>query len=524
MASDLLKSSLGYTHYNSRELRKQPRRSYNPSDAISHRSSHLNSIRDSWIIEPQLNYNYTFKKLNLNAIIGATFQENNDLLERFQGDGYASEALIGNIGAAENITNALRENTAYRYAAIFSRIGINRDSKYYLNFTGRRDGSSRFGPNNRFANFGALGTAWIFSEEKFIEKALPFLSFGKLRGSYGTTGNDQIGNYGYLDAYEATRGPGGLYPTSLANPDYSWEVNKKLEGGLELGIIKNRIRLGVSYYRNRSSNQLVGYPLPYITGFTSVQANLPATVENRGWELEFTSLNIDTESFRWQTSLNLTLPENELLSYPDIEQSSYANTYRVGSPLNISLLYEYTGLDPETGFYTIRDVNNDEAYDYQDRIIVRDQNREFYGGVNNSLSFKNFSLQFLWEFVKQDGRLTSFAAGTASNSTKLILSELEGESLYQQISQSIASQTAYNQVLKTTFPIRDASYVRLKTLSFAYQFSKNLIENTGIKNAQLFFHGQNLFTITSYDGMDPERPGSGLGNLRTITGGLEINF
>tara|TARA_B100000378_G_scaffold275608_1_gene271975 strand:- start:16352 stop:19333 length:2982 start_codon:yes stop_codon:yes gene_type:complete len=518
------KSSLGYTYYNSRELRKQPRRSYNPSDAIYHRSSHLTAIRDSWIIEPQLNYNKSFKDLNLNFLIGATFQENNDFSERFQGDGYASESLIGNIGAAENITNSIRENTEYRYAAIFSRIGLNWDSKYYLNFTGRRDGSSRFGPNNRFANFGAVGTAWIFSEEKFIKKIFPFLSFGKLRGSYGTTGNDQIGDYGYLDAYEATIGPGGLYPTGLANPNYSWEVNKKLEGGLELGIIKDRIRLGTSYYRNRSSNQLVGYPLPHITGFTSVQANLPATVENRGLELEFNSLNIKTESIRWESSINLTIPENELISYPDIEQSSYANTYRVGSPLNISLLYDYTGLDPETGFYSIRDVNDDGSYDYQDRLIVRDQNREYYGGINNNLSFKNFSLQFLWEFVKQDGRLTSFAAGTASNSTELILSELQGESPYQQISQSIASQTAYNRVLNTTFPIRDASYIRLKTLSLSYQFPGNLLKNTGIRNAQFFLHGQNLLTITNYDGMDPERPGFGLGNLRTITGGLEINF
>ncbi|WBL22324.1 SusC/RagA family TonB-linked outer membrane protein [Zunongwangia sp. HRR-M8] len=518
------KTSLGYTNYDVRELRKQPIRSYNPSSSITHKSFHLSSRRNSWIIEPQLNYTASWSKLNLNAIVGATLQENKDILESFQADGYASEALIGNIGAAESITNARRGNTTYRYAAIFSRIGLNWDRKYYLNFTGRRDGSSRFGPDNRFANFGAIGAGWIFSDEKFMEKAVPFLSFGKLRGSHGTTGNDQIGDYGYLDAYEATRGPGGLYPTGLANPNYSWEINKKLEGGIELGFIDDRIRLGLSYYRNRSSNQLVGYPLPAMAGFTSVQANLPATVENTGWEAELTSLNVDSENFRWQSSFNISFPKNELLSYPDIEQSSYSNTYRVGYPLNISLLYEYTGLDPETGLYTIRDINNDGSYDYQDRLIIENRNRTFFGGLSNNISYKNFSLQFLLEFVKQEGRLISFTGGNIANSTKAVLAGLEEDSPYQLISQSPASINSYVQLQNTIFPIVDASYLRLKTVSLSYNLSKNLLQQIGIGNCRLFVHGQNLLTASSYEG-NPDRPyGTGIGELRTITGGLEINF
>src|SRR5690606_18979011 len=115
---------------------------------------------------------------------------------------------------------------------------------------------------------------------KFIRKNLSFLSFGKLRASYGTTGNDQIPDYGFLDTYETTDGVGGLYPTQLFNADYSWELNKKLETALQLGFFKDRIDLEVNWYRNRSSNQLVGYPLPAISGFSSVQANLPALVQN----------------------------------------------------------------------------------------------------------------------------------------------------------------------------------------------------------------------------------------------------
>ena len=520
------KTNLGYTSFDSKENIKLPRRSYNPAEAIDNSSSHLYTKRKSWIIEPQLIYNTSIGKLSIESIIGATLQENNSNRIRFQGSGYSSEILIGNLAAAERILNAESVTTEYRYSALFSRIGINWQRKYYINLTGRRDGSSRFGPDNRFSNFGAIGAAWIFSDEPFIKKAFPFLSFGKFRGSYGTTGNDQIGDYGYLDAYEATIGPGGLYPTTLANPNYSWEENKKLEGAVELGFFEDKFRLGVSWYRNRSDNQLVGYPLPAITGFSSVQANLPATVENTGWEIEATSENFRNDNFQWQTSFNISFPRNELVNYPDLEQSSFANTYKVGHPLNISLLYEYTGLDPETGFYTVRDVNDDGSFDYQDRTIIQDLNRDFFGGINNSFSYKNFSFQFLWEFVKQKGRFTVFNAGRPRNVSTKVLPALENEGNYQTISQSRQANTAFNFVENSLFPIQDASFLRLKTISLGYNLSEEFLDKIGIEQLRLFTHGQNLITLSPYEGMDPEFPSSGSSfrTLKTITGGLQIIF
>jgi TonB-linked SusC/RagA family outer membrane protein len=517
-----LKTNLGYTYYNSEELWLQPSRSYSPDDGFPNISTHSSSTRKSWIIEPQLIYDLAFSKFNLNVIVGATFQENTGNRIRFQGSGYASEAIIGNIAAAEDILNASNTNSVYRYAALFSRIGINWDRKYYLNLTGRRDGSSRFGPTKRFSNFGAVGASWIFSEEKFIADNFSFLSFGKIRGSYGITGSDQIGDYGFLDAYEATVGPGGLYPTALSNPHYSWETNKKLEVGLELGFLKNQLQVSLSRYRNRSSNQLVGYALPYITGFNSVQANLPATVENTGWEIEANSRNFSNKNFQWETSFNLTFPKNELVSYPNIEQSSYANTYRVGQPLNISLLYDYTGLDPDTGFYTVRDVNEDGSIDYEDRINIQDLNREFYGGINNNLTYKNFSLQFLWQFVKQQGSHTLFDTGRDSNPIDKVLTS----DRYQQFSQSSQASNAFRNVINTAFPLQDASYLRLKTLSFGYNLPETILGKSGIKNFRIFLHGQNLLTITPYDGLDPDEAvaGSGFSNLRIISAGIQINL
>lgn len=520
-----VRSNLGYTYFTGEELWKRPSRSYHPFDEQPNYSFHLNSNRKSWIIEPQLVYNTQIGRMNLDAILGATFQENSSHQLKFQGKGYASEIMIGNLAAADQILNVSNTTVDYRYTAFFGRLGIDFDKKYFLNFTGRRDGSSRFGSNNRFANFGAIGTAWIFSEELWIKETMPFLSFGKLRGSFGTTGNDQIGDYGYLNSYEATRGQGGLYPTNLANPNYSWEVNEKLEAAFDLGFFKDRLRVGVSRYHNESSNQLVGYPLPAITGFTKVQANLPATVRNQGWEVEASLLNFNTKNFYWQSSFNISIPKNILVNYPNLDQSSFANTYRVGHPLNISLRYQYDGVDPESGLYNVRDVNEDGRLDLEDQIVVQDLTRKFFGGISNNLTFKNFSMNFLWEFVKQEGILELVNPGALGNQSVAALQALEPGNPYQAVSQSFQAERAYFNVLNTTFPVVDASYLRLKTLSIEYNFPKAVLQKIKFNDLKFFVHGQNLLTVTPYKGLDPEVPsGTGFSGLRTISGGLQINL
>ena len=521
------KINVGYNNYNSKDFSKRPKRSYAPSEYTSNSSFHQSSERTSWIVEPQILFNHDFNKLEMNFIIGATLQESNNESSAFGAEGYASEPLIGNLGAASDILNAQSNSTEYKYAAIFSRLGINWDKKFFLNLTGRRDGSSRFGPNKKIANFGAIGAAWIFSNGNFFRNNLSFLSFGKLRGSYGTTGNDQIGDYGYLDAYEATRGEGGLYPTALANPNFSWEVNKKLETAIEVGFLEDKIMLSASWYKNRSSNQLVGYPLPSIAGFTNVQANLPATVENRGWEFTATTENFNSGGFRWETSLNISFPKNELISYPDIDQSSYSNTYKVGYPLNIDLLYQYSGLDPETGYYTVRDVNEDGRYDYEDEIEIRDRDKMWYGGINNNLGYKNISLQFLWSFVKQNGRSEFVFAGAPSNLPIEAYSSLQENSRYQTISNSTQANRAYQWAINSTFfDDQDASYLRLQTLTLGYELPEKVSAKLGLKNLGFSVHGQNLLTITPFNGIDPDNPYSmtGFQGLRTITGGVHINL
>jgi TonB-linked SusC/RagA family outer membrane protein len=522
----LFRTNLGYTDLVSSEVIKMPIRSYNPDswERVSHRSIHSRNNRKSWILEPQLVYNGELGKGRLDALMGLTFQQSEDYRILTNANGYVSESLIGNLGAAENITVNSNEEILYRYHALFARIGYNWKERYFLNLTARRDGSSRFGADRRFANFGAVGGAWIFSTEPFIKNSFPFLSFGKLRGSYGITGSDQIGDYGYMDAYGPTRAPGGLYPTQLTNPDFSWEENRKLEAALDLGFMDDRLNLGAGWYRNRSSNQLVGYPLPSVTGFATVQANLPATVQNTGWELELASHNIRSKDLDWRTFLNLSIPNNKLLAFPDMDQTSYANRYRVGHPLNIRLLYQYDGLDPETGFYRMVDVDQDGRLDYTDRTVIQDQGREYFIGINNSIQYKGLSLEFLWEYVEQEGYRQPFSPGFINNYEVGALDALEEGSPLQKVSQSIDAYIAYSRVVNSDFSRENASFLRLKTVSLSYDLPVPVLQTVGINAGKLILGAQNLITLTDYKGLDPQSLGNNLPVLRTITCGLQLNF
>lgn len=521
-----LKANLGYTFLNSREDILLPREIYDPAawNFVSNRSQHSFVNRRSWIAEPQLVYNKSIGNNNLDVLIGTTFQENEDSNHIINATGYANNHLIGNLDAADALSIGKDQTQEYKYQAVFARLGYNWKETYFLNLTGRRDGSSRFGPSNRFANFGAIGGAWIFSNSQFVQDHLRFLSFGKLRGSYGVTGNDQIGDYRYLETYQSTPGPGGLYPVRLTNPFFSWETNKKIEAAVELGFLKDRINLNLSWYRNRSSNQLVGYNLPAITGFNTVEANLPATVQNTGLEIEFSTLNMQTDAFQWRSSFNLTLPSNKLIRFDDLEESAYANAYRIGKPLNLANVYEFEGIDPETGFFQVRDVNEDGRYDFDDRVISKDLGREYYGGFNNQFNYKGFSLNFLLEFVKQQGR--RYYRGVPGFLGNVNQGSVDGrDGFIQRPTQSITGFIAYNNAMSSDYGIVDASYVRLKTLSLGYQLPKSILQNTSLTGIQFFLHGQNLLTITDYEGLDPQSPGSlALPVLQSITGGIQINL
>lgn len=534
-SSLLLKTNLGYTNITNKESKTQPYTMYNPSYGLGSSSSSLylnNTLGSSWIIEPQLNWKQNFWNGTLDMLVGATFQrQKSERLVQF-GSGFPSNGLINNLASASTHYIYASDINIYKYQAFFARINYNWRERFIINLTGRRDGSSRFGPADQFADFGAVGAAWLLHKEKFIiENSL--LSFGKLRASYGTTGSDQIGDYQYFNTYAPTGvsydGKIGLQPTRLFNPNFSWEVSKKLEIATEIGLFYDRIFFTSAWYQNRSSNQLIGIPLPSTTGFSSITANLDATVENTGWEFTLRTVNIDRQFFKWSTSMNLSLNRNKLLAFPGLESSTYATTYKIGRSLDIRHLYEWQGVDPQTGIYNFKDFNSDgKISSPEDRKYIADLTPKYFGGFENQLGYKGFNLDFLFHFVKQNN--ISYPAGVPGGSVNQMADlikvwEKAGDiNDYQKFTSGANSSalTAYSRYTSSSGVIKDASFIRLKSISLSYDLPSDFGLNAKIR---LYLQGQNLFTITSFKDGDPElRFGTFLPPLKLYTFGIQVKF
>ncbi|MBA4744689.1 MAG: TonB-dependent receptor [Muricauda sp.] len=532
------KVNLGYTDARMDDSRVLPSTRYNPAYGADSRYSSVyrgTSSRTSWILEPQLQWQGSMGPLQLDVLLGSTFQQQDQHQLGLYAQGFPSNELLGDISAATTLNINLDSGTEYRYQAIFGRINLNHRQKYILNLTARRDGSSRFGPGNQFANFGAVGAAWLLSEENFIKEALPVISYGKLRGSYGTTGNDQIGDYQFWETFSLGGtnydGVSVLQPTRLFNPDFGWERNDKLEVGLELGFWKDRILLAGNYYRNRSSNQLVGIPMPGTTGFTSLQANLDAIVQNKGVELELTSRLVHTRKVKWQLSMNLSLPENELISFPGLEASTYANRLVVGEPLGIRKLYYSTGVDPTTGVYQFRDYNGDGVISSpNDQQWIADMDPDLYGGLANNINIGPFELDFLFQFTKQRQWNYLYNGGFPGSMMNQPVDVLDrwgeaGENAPLQrytTGNNADAVSAFFRYSGSNRAVSDGSFVRLKTASVSYRIPAKLTKGM---DCRVYLQGQNLWTWTSYRWGDPEFIGVGrLPPLRQITLGTQLTF
>nr|WP_315155697.1 SusC/RagA family TonB-linked outer membrane protein [uncultured Flavobacterium sp.] len=531
------KSSFGYTDLRQEQKNLLPSTIYNPAYGLGSESTYVytnNLNRSSWIIEPQLSWSYNEGKSKIEALIGSTFQEQNSSQLVSSAVGFSSNSLMENPASAAEYLVESSDETLYKYQAFFARVNFNWQGKYILNLTGRRDGSSRFGPGKQYATFGAVGAAWVFGEESFIKTNLPFLSFGKLRASYGTSGNDQIGDYQYLDTYSTSgstyQGIAGMQPTRLFNPDFGWETNKKLEFALETGFLNDRIFLTAGWFRNRSSNQLVGIPLPGTTGFSSLQANLNAEVENSGLELSLRGVLVKQKDFSWTANFNLTNLKNKLLSFPGLEASTYKEQYVIGQPLNIIKVYEYTGLNTNTGAYQFKDVDGDGVLSaVDDKKTIKYLSPEYYGGLENQFRYGNLQLDFLFQFVKQTSyneNYQTFMPGTQINQVAGVTQHWQqpGDTGPSQVYSATngALRAASTRFSQSDAAIGDASYIRLKNVALSFDLPKNWTKKF---NCKLSLEGQNLFTITAYKGMDPEFKYPGyMPPLRIITTGIQLTF
>lgn len=551
---------LGYSLVMTKEFGADPLGTQNPvkspySSASSGRGDH-----QTVNVEPQMDYRRTIGKGVLSALVGGTYKKVLSSYDRLDGQGYSDDALLHSIEAATSIS-ASNSSSLYKYAGVFGRIGFIYDKKYIISLTGRRDGSSNFGPGHQFGNFGSVGLGWIFSEEDAFRKTLPFISYGKLSGNYGTNGSDGVAPYrfqpfwrsanaGFTPSFQNTR---PYFPVNLYNPDYGWASKHALNLALDLGFFGDRLLTNVTWYRNRTGNQLTSSPLPSQAGFPNVVENLHATLQDEGLEISITSVNIRTKDFRWSTTFNISGNRNKLLAFPNIDKSAYATIYTVGKSTSLTYGFKYKGVNDSTGifeYYTGKGGVGSTSMKYTraeyggDMVPIADPQPKFFGGLGNTLSYKGWTLSFFFNFNKRVSR--NYLAGvyggpnpgSISNLPVVLMGdfwEKKGDKalLQRLVSGSYSGNTASFNAMRaaqyfgsSSAVWGDVSFIRLKTLSLSYSVPATALKKVGMKGCNIYVNAQNIFTITNYKIGDPETPGSlyAVPIQRTVVGGISFDF
>ncbi|WP_169472411.1 SusC/RagA family TonB-linked outer membrane protein [Pedobacter hiemivivus] len=502
------------------------------------------------IVEPQINYNSKLGPGQLSTMLGGSFQKTATSSIRTVGAGYESDDLLESISLAP-FTDTKENQAFYKYAAVFGRINYDIEGgKYILSLNGRRDGSSRFAPGTQFGNFGSVAAAWTLSKEDWFKNIIPpFVSFMKLRGSYGLTGSDVIGDYQYLTRWTKGLVDYALLPdydgntpiisTQAVNQQYRWQVTKKMEVALSMSFLEDKITMETALYRDRCGNQLTKYPTPVYTGFPMVQANWPALIENSGWEISITANVMRTDKINWNWRFNGSRNFNKLLGYPDIEHSPYADKYKVGESVNNLYLYHYTGINPLTGRYTFEDYNQNGRLDdrtgvpgtgLDDRYVRLDMTPRFNGGIGTDFSYSNLSISFFFDYRNQMGTKPGLSPGTGIGGMLNLPSDVIGNYWKQPGDQTkypkptTLQDENFGRYANSDAIYENCSYIRLSNVAFSYAFDQKFVKKLGAESLRMNMSAQNIFLISSSKGMDPDIQFGALPPARTILLGLSLNF
>lgn len=516
--------NLGYNRITSNEEQRIPASTINPRNNPTSNASFTTNTFETINIEPQLNYHREFGKGVFTALLGGTYKKNDVTRIQLNGTGFSDEALMGSIASAATIL-AIDSYRPYKYTGAFARLGYTYDMKYVIQVSGRRDGSSNFGAGRKFADFGAVGLGWIFSEEKFFMGLSDVISYGKLSGSYGTVGTDATSPYQYQQLFATNnsmpdfQGVRSLYVQNLFNPDYGWDTKKSLNVGLDLGFFTDRLLLNLTCYRDRTGNQLVNYTLPSQTGFSSILSNFPATVQNKGIEFNLTSKNIKSSHFSWNTSFNISANSNKLVSFPGLAESSYAAIYTIGESVNIEKGYHLKGVNPQTGFFEFYksdgSVTSDPVYGIPaqggDLQTIANTAPKFIGGLGNTITYKGFSLYFQFQFQRKQqanylrSLYTNTRPGAMYNQPVEVLDRWTkpGDvASIQKFTRGFNMPAFYFTTSSGAYS--DGSYARLRTAALSYTLPAGFSKRLGISDGKVYVNGQNLFLLTKYEVGDPE--------------------
>ncbi|MEE9462574.1 MAG: SusC/RagA family TonB-linked outer membrane protein, partial [Bacteroidales bacterium] len=448
---------------------------------------------------------------NLEAIAGMTFENVERDLHWIQATGFPTDAFQ-TIASATTASAFTSEESAFAYLSYFARANYKLMDKYLLTASVRYDGSSRFGINNRYGVFPAASVGWIMSRENFLQNA-NWLSFLKLRGSYGIVGNSGIGNYDHLGTYRGAdyAGTSGIRPWTLASPDLKWENTTQYDIGIDFGLIRNRINGELDYYYKKTTDLLLARTLPSTSGFTSVTENV-GSLENKGWELVINTSNL-VGQFKWNTSFNISQNRNKVLDIngPDIIVAE--NRVREGEPIGVFVTRSYAGVNPDNGhaIYYLENGETTDDYNIAPNLVVGSPNPDFVGGMTNTFTFKGFDLNILLSYVYGNSVYngggqwqSSNSSGWLDNQTKNQLNRWQKPGDITDVPQAVFLGNEFSGTNASSRYLHDASYLRLRSVSFGYSLPSSVVERMKLRSLRIYASATNLFTWTSYEGWDPE--------------------
>ncbi|QNL48382.1 TonB-dependent receptor [Olivibacter sp. SDN3] len=491
----------------------------------------------NWLNENTLTYDKQFGEVHqLNALLGYTYQQSDYETATARANTFNDDfAEYHNLGAASTLVPPVSEANQWRLISYIARVNYGYDDRFLLTLTGRRDGSSRFGPNNKFGFFPSGALAWKFNNEQWMQGIQP-LSDAKLRISYGLSGNQEINNYRFLAniaPYAYVLGGAllsGNAPSGITNPNLRWEKNAQLDIGLDIGLFNNRLLLTSDYYIKTTSDLLFDVGVPTNSGFSNMLQNI-GRVENRGFELAINSTNIDRGGFMWTTAFNITFNRNKVLALDNRNEfrsgtaSDLHNTtmtpilMRVGTPIGNFFGFRTDGIfqneveinasaqpNAQPGDLRYIDMNGDGVINDDDRDIIGNANPDAFGGLNNTFSYKGFDLNIFIQGtfgneILNYGTFDQMNMTGGNNQSSRVLDRWTPENPGNTVPRANA---AGGSRLLSTLHVEDGSYIRFKNISIGYTFPKKWLQSLSVSECRVYLTGQNLFTITSYTGYDPE--------------------
>jgi TonB-linked SusC/RagA family outer membrane protein len=474
---------------------------------------------NTWLWENTIDYAYTHGFHKMTALAGSSIQKYKGSDSYISGNDFPSDVSVKTLWAANNVT-AGTSIEEWALASFFGRATYDYDSKYYVTFSIRRDGSSKL--NNKWGTMPSFSAGWRVSSEKFM-KSLTFIDDLKIRGGWGKNGNQEgIPNYAQYGLYSYFRraqtnplsGP-GIYVQSLGNPDLRWETTAQTNLGFDLTMFNSRVTVNFDAYYKKTSDVLLNVQLGSQVNIDHIMTNA-GEIENKGIELNVNTINVD-KKFKWSSDFNISFNKNKItrLDYTDIYTFGriYSNNQdvirmEVGLPLGSFYGYISEGVDPETGDIKYKDLNNNGIFDTRDRTIIGNGQPDFTFGFTNNLSYARFDLNVFFQGsygndIYNATRIDLEGMFDSKNQSVDVMRRWTPENTITDIPRAIGGGNVDNVRNSSRF-VEDGSYVRLKSITFSYKLLENNSRFKAIRKLSLYVTGQNLITLTNYSGFDPE--------------------